>query len=174
MGNKGTKTFFESAAFLLQFLGIVWIGATLILAYFEIVPMDLPLFCTLVGLGLGFITIGLFYMGHVISLSSKEQMKALTNLNYYEKMAMLEGYKTKYAIHTTDAIKRDLEKVHYDIKAVTALRKWMGPKKIEELKRSACETATYVQVRYPGSEYKDSITKLKKTAEGDASENEDI
>ena len=153
---------------------VVILISVLITACFKIAPMGLYLFCTLVSLGLGFIGIGFSIAGYNISQSSNERMEALTNLNYYEKMAMLEGYKSKYAIHTTDAIKRDLEKVHYDIKAVTALRKWMGSEKIKELKRSACETATYAQVRYPGSEYKDSITKLKKTAEGDASENEDI
>jgi len=174
MGNKGTKTYWRSAGRILEVLGIGYMGAILILAYFKIVPMDLYQFCALESLGLGFIAIGLSFTGLDISLSSEERMKALTNLNYYEKMAMLEGYKSRYAIYTTDTIKRDLEKVCYDIEAITALYQWIDTEKIEKRNTSVIETATYAREKYPGTEYEDLITKLKETAEGDASENENI
>jgi hypothetical protein len=67
------------------------------------------------------IAIGLSFVGLGTSKSSDEKMVALTNLNYYEKMAMLEGYKAMYPKDETDRKTRIANKADYDIKAISEL-----------------------------------------------------
>lgn len=135
---------------------------------------------SLFSLGLGIIAIGIAFVGldfskssEKIAKSSEERMTALTNLNYYEKMAMLEGYKCECVSPTDSIVKRYLEKVCYDIKAISELDQWIDDDKIEKRKASAIEAATLLREKYPNGEYADVIDKLSVAARGKASENDD-
>jgi hypothetical protein len=83
--------------------------------------LGLELFLALVSFGMAVIAIGLSFVGLGTSTSSDEKMVALTNLNYYEKMAMLEGYKAMYPKDETDRKTRIANKADYDIKAISEL-----------------------------------------------------
>jgi len=99
--------------------------------------MGLERFVAVVSFGLGVIAIGISFIGLNISLSSDERMKALTILNYYEKMVMLEGYKAMYPKDETDLKTRIANKVDYDIKAISELDPFLDDdKKITERDKS--------------------------------------
>ena len=78
-------------------------------------------------------SMGISIIAIAIASKSERRMEALTNLNFYEKMAMLEGYK----IDLKDDPSKGLEnskKCKYDIAAVAELKEWADYKKVKELK----------------------------------------
>lgn len=102
-------------------------------------------------------------------------MKALTDLNYYEKMAMLEGYKRSYTANPTECNIRDLEKCNYDIQAISAFNQFLvDGEKIKKRRKSINEAIAYARNKYPGKEYEDIIRRMSENASGFASGNEDI
>jgi len=84
--------------------------------------------------GLGIIAIGVSFIALGGSISSEQKMMALTKLNFYEKMAMMEGYKMD--LHCGDSVKLFLNKCQYDIKAESALKPWADKEDMNKLMES--------------------------------------
>lgn len=128
-----------------------------------------------ISVSIAVISIGISCFALSISKESELRMKALTDLNYYEKMAMLEGYKRSYTANPTECNIRDLEKCNYDIQAISAFNQFLvDGEKIKKRRKSINEAIAYARNKYPGKEYEDIIRRMSENASGFASGNEDI
>lgn len=106
------------------------------------------------------ISIGISCFALSIANESELRMKALTNLNYYEKMAMLEGYKHRNVYEEIEENKRHLNRIYYDIQAISQLDQWVDGEKIEKRKESVHEVKALAKDRYPQSDCTEIIDKI--------------
>jgi uncharacterized protein YacL len=121
----------------LAYFGLIYLFAILVLVWSQSLKVSLELFSTLVSFGITVMAVGLSYIGFYLAKSSDDRMRALTNSNYYEEMAMLEGYKIMYSKDETDKKTRIRKKVEYDIKAISELDAFLDDvEKIKERDKS--------------------------------------
>lgn len=89
-----------------------------------LVTVGISISLALVCLGVSFIAIGL-------SLSSEMRMKALTKLNFNEKMAMFEDYRGTFC--SEDRFKTRLNRLGYDVEAESSLKHWADDDDLKKL-----------------------------------------
>ena len=113
---------------------------------------------------LGFIALSASILAIGLSISSDVKMKALTSLNFYEKMAMMEGYKMD--LHCGNSFKLFLNKCQYDIKAESALKPWADEKNMKKLMESITQIIECAQKknRDANGAYTEDICDLIKIA----------
>jgi len=125
-------------------------------------------YASAMGLPIAFISLGTSLIAVSISLKSDLLLKALTNLNFFEKMAILEAYKAEHASASNkliDANKRNLERCNYDICAISALDPFLIDKeKKKDRSCSACEVAAYARQHFQEAEYEDYLRKIEESA----------
>lgn len=159
--NRKTGIILGQIGIVLIIMGSVSIG---IFWYFNKSYISIPI---------AVISIGISCFALSLANESELRMKALTDLNYYEKMAMLEFYKSIYAANPTECAIRDLEKCNYDIQAISAFNQFLvDGEKIKKRQESIIEVIAYARNKYP--EYEDIIRRMSKNVSGIASGNEDI
>lgn len=118
-----------------------------------------------------------------ISLSSEQKMKALTKLNFDEKMAMMTGYRTEITyfkkkrdmlaeriknnelVNLGDAISAAVDRYKYDLRAISHLIPWAekGDKEklIEEYAIEIIENSIEIyQKKYGGGHEKDFLKNI--------------
>lgn len=81
--------------------------------------------------GLGIIAIGVSFIALGGSISSEQKMMAITKLNFYEKMAMIEDYMGCFC--GKDGFETLLKRIRYDINAESALKPWADRESLEKL-----------------------------------------
>ena len=81
--------------------------------------------------GIAIASLGLSLIAIGIANKSERRMEALTYLNFYEKMAMLENYMGDFC--GKDGFETLLKKLIYDIKAESALKPWADRESLEKL-----------------------------------------
>lgn len=88
---------------------------------------NISVIVSFIGVSVSLVSVGISIIALSISNESEQKMKALTKLNYYEKMAMLEYYKEVLADNqlSGERFNRRLRKCCYDIQAISALDQWM-------------------------------------------------
>ncbi|NMX22158.1 hypothetical protein C5S30_07005 [ANME-1 cluster archaeon GoMg4] len=88
---------------------------------------NIPIIVSFIGVSISLVSVGISIIALSLSNESEQRMKALTKLNYYEKMAMLEYYKEVFADDqlSGERFNRRLRKCCYDIQAISALDQWM-------------------------------------------------
>lgn len=137
MKGKMNERFWILISRVLEASGIVCMTVFLMSIF---LPRDPPIEIASVKLllpvstSLGLIALGASILAIGLSITSGVKMKALTHLNFYEKMAMMDGYKMD--LHCGDSFKLFLNKCQYDIKAESALKPWADKKDMKKLMES--------------------------------------
>lgn len=150
------------SAIILFLLGVFIVFSSYQLEIWANIPWNIgacALGASVIGVSIGFLALH-------ISLKSGERMQAMANLEFYEKMAMVQQYIMDLSQPDTDEWnKAYADKIFYDLKGAKQLDKYVDSKikkeldkKIEELKREAAEDP---------EKYKDLIEELTSLLEND-------
>jgi len=99
------------------------VGSLLILASYSKVWANIQWNPEIVGIGIGLVSIAIADFAWMVSTESDDRMKAMANLEFYEKIAVIET-------HIANVRKGDpivVGTVYNDIKAAMQLKKWVNP-----------------------------------------------
>jgi len=78
---------------------------------------------TVVGVGLGSVSLAAATLALLISTNSDKRMKAMANMEFYEKMAVLDGY----VVEQGKQDQRSADRVYHDVKGALQLIEYVDP-----------------------------------------------
>jgi len=117
---------------------VIWciIGAFFAIGLFVIISPLVAWDKSMLGLGIGIIAFVVGAMSMKISTESDKRMKAMANLEFYEKIAVIQGY-LENAIRTNspsnpEADRAYADRIYYDIKGAKQLEEWVKDPNIKQ------------------------------------------
>jgi len=110
----------------------------------------------IVGIGIAMIAKGIAEVSWKIGHESDERMKAMANLEFYEKMAVVENYKS-FVSHSNGQ-NVIVEAIYNDIKGAKQLKKYVKPEIEQELNTKIQEL---IDVALQGQPYGNLVSRLQ-------------
>jgi len=154
MANRTASKVLLFSAIILFLIGIFLFFSAYQLEIWANVPWNIgacALGASVIGVSIGFLAL-------YVSLKSDERMKAMANLEFYEKIAMVENY-----IFTVKARQNVVvEAIYNDIKAAKQLKKYVNPEIEQKLDNKIQELINIALQDHP---YGDLVKRLQEAKE---------
>jgi len=125
-----------------------------LMMFFSYTQTDLAMKLAYIGVGVGITSVAITFLSIWIAQESDRKMKAIANLEFDEKAAMLEEYETFFK-QNFDMTK--LERFMWDMEAITHVAKWADQAKRAKVAVSIDTIATAVTSKI----HQDSLHRLR-------------
>ena len=117
---------------------------------------------TAISWGVALVSIGIAVYAIGISKGSDERMQAMANLEFYEKMAMVQQYTVDLSQPDTDQWnKAYANKIFYDLKGAKQLEEWVKDPEIAKMLHDGIQTL--IDQALAGQKHEHLIKRLQET-----------
>ena len=164
MRKIGSKEKVEIAGY------VCWaIGLGLLVASLPCFSFDTQIRIYLITFGIAIFGIGTGFIGLGEAKKSDKRMQAMANLEFYEKIAVIESY-LESVIRKTEQANPEVERayanrIYYDIKGAKQLKEWVKDPEIKETLNK--ETQKLLDKLLEGQKYENLIKRLQQIQKGD-------
>jgi len=118
----------------------------------------------LIGVGFTLVAKGIAEVSWKIAFDSDERMRAMANLEFYEKMAMIQVYITCMCQKGTDEYnKAYADRIFYDLKGAKQLEEWVKDPEIAKMLDDGIKTL--IAKALAGQEHEHLIKRLQEARE---------
>ncbi|MBA7499438.1 hypothetical protein ES704_02182 [subsurface metagenome] len=118
------------------------------------------------GLGIGIISVSIASLAMNISLNSDKKVTAIADMQFYDKMAVIQTYLMKISPEDSDEYNRAYaDRIFYDLKAAKQLEKWVSSPEIAKMLDG--EIQNLMDKTLSGQKYEHLVKRLQQVKEGD-------